>query len=627
MSDFENGEHLGHYACPKHGGSDSLSLYMKSNGVIDGNCWAECGKIKPKELKELGITDGKGEVLVEPVKASKGGTFVMTDEVMEKVTSVLDIDVNGWKERKIPLVVNDFYGVRSEVDENKSLIREYCPVYNQQDELVGWHVRNDAAKQAKNRGEKVDGVPFYAIGNNKSSTKLFGQNKFEAGGKYVVLCSGQADARAVFTALNVERVWSAEHGRKIPKLNKFITPVVSTQCGEGSLAQIKANYEWITSFENVIILYDQDKAGRIGAEKVAKMMKAGQARIGKYKRKDACEHSKLGEWNDIRHAFFKAERYSPVDILSLAEMWEDFEKEDQNIKITFPNSMPILNDMMGGGMERGEITVIGALTSAGKSTFVNNMVYHLLDTTELKVGAFYLEGTKREVVRDLLSLELSENLRLKNRDDLDMNVLRNRFMNRLAAKDRFAFVNHAGSIGSDEIFDKLNYLAEVESCDVIFFDPLQAGVNSSDNSLVIEFMDRMLKFAKKTDTCVVIVSHMKKPDTDNPHHVSEYSLLGSSVINQIAFNTVLISRDKLHENEKVRNSTRLLLVKCRRTGQTSEAGWVRFDPKTSHLYATSNPYKDLEEIPEEFLDMGYDEDDDSENEQEEATTDEWEVED
>lgn len=598
-TELEQGELLGHFACPKHGSSDSLALYRKT-GYVDGYCWSECGKIGAKELKALGVTDGKDEVLVQAAKSSstvgKKG-YIMTAEIQEKLREIERKEIHGWPERRIPAIVNEFYGVRSEVEgegKDKVLLREFCPAYNQKDELVGYHCRVDAIKRAKNNGEKVDRPPFFSIGDVRASTKLFGQNKFQGGGKTVVLCSGQADARAVFTALNVEK----RGGRLV--ISDFITPVVSTQCGESSLAQIKANYEWLTSFNKVVILYDQDKAGREGAEKIAKMLKAGQAKIGKYRRKDACEHSKRGEWSDIRSAYFQAEQYSPVDVLHLAEMWEDFEREDQNVKIPFPPSMSILNDKMNGGMEQGEITVLGALTSAGKSTFINNIVYHLIENTEFKVGAFFLEGTKREVVRDLLSLDLSENLRLKKREELDMEQLKQRFMTRLASKDRFAFVNHAGSIRTDEIFDKLSYLAQVEECKVIILDPLQAGVNSSDNSLIIEFMDNLLKFAKKTDTCLIVVSHMRKPETDNPHNVSEYQLLGSSSINQIAFNTILISRDKLHEDSRVRNATRLLLVKCRRTGDTGEAGWVRFDPATSHLYATSNPYDLLEREEEEM---------------------------
>lgn len=598
--EFEQGEFLGHYACSVHGGSDSLCLYKKED-YVDGYCWADsdCGHFSPKRLKDLGITDGKFEVLVEAAKpSSRKGGFIMTDEVLEQLEKIKQKEIHGWPERRIPAVVNEFYGVYSDVEgegKDKTLIKEYCPAYDKDDNLVGFHVRNDAVKKAKNNGEKVDGVPFYSIGDVRASTKLFGQNKFESGQKRVVLCSGQADVRAVFTAINTEK-----QGNKTV-VGRFITPVVSTQCGESSLAQIKANFEWLTSFEEVIIMYDQDSAGEKGAEKIAKMLKAGQAKIAKYKRKDACEHSKRGEWEAIKTAYFKAERYSPVDVLHLAEMWDEFENEDDNVKLPFPPSFQLLNEMTGGGIEKGEICTLGALTSAGKSTIINNVVYNWLENHNFKVGAFYLEGTKREVVRDLLGLDVRQNLRVADRTMLDMKKLKNRFMGSLATADKFVYVDHQGAISNDEIFDKFHYLAEVEQIDVLVFDPIQAAVNSSDNSSIIDFMDQLLKFAKKTNVAILDVSHMRKPDSDNPHNVSEYDLMGSSAINQISFTTVLASRDKMHPNPKVKNATHLQLVKCRRTGLTGSAGWIRYDHDTTHFHQTSNPYDDLDDMDEELM--------------------------
>jgi hypothetical protein len=150
-------------------------------------------------------------------------------------------------------------------------------------------------------------------------------------------------------------------------------------------------------------------------------------------------------------------------------------------------------------------------------------------------------------------------------------------------------------------FDKFNYLAKAEGCDVIIIDPIQAGVNSSDNGAIIEFMDTLLKFAKETDTSIIAVSHMRKPSDENPHAVTEYQLMGSSSINQIAFNTILISRDKMNPDPVKRSCTKLQLVKCRRTGNTGEAGWLRYDHETTHLFAASNPYAESPEQSKEEL--------------------------
>ena len=598
MSEYVEGMCLGHVACPKHGSSDSLALYEKEiNGkkVIDGYCWSECGKIETSELIELGVIDSDCNILVEFATKSSGKVFVMTDEVMKRVNEVLEYETHGWKERRIPRIVSEFYGVKTKLNSEGEVTYRYYPS-TENGELVGWHVRNDMAKREKNEKGKTSQQPFFPIGKVRSDCELFGQSNYAKGGKYLILASGEEDAQAIATAMNTEKV-----AGKL-QFKKYITPVVSTTVGEAALKQIKNNYDYITSFENVVIMYDNDNAGKEGAKKIARILNAGQAKIATYTRKDACEHSKNGEFQSIVKAFWEAEQYSPVDVLHMSELWSDFESGDSNVKIPFPTAWSSLNELMGGGMERGEITVIGALTSIGKSSMINSITYHLVENTEFKVGAMFLEGTRREVVRDLLSLDMGMNLRHADHSRLDKESLKQRWFNNFVKPDKMIYVDHQGSLTNDKIFEKLNYLAKVEECDVIILDPIQACVNTSENGAVIEFMDTILKFAKESDTCIILVSHMRKPSGDDPHDVSEYHLMGSSSINQIAFNTILLSRDKMHSSPLVRNSTRLQLVKCRRTGNTQEAGWLRYDMNTTHFHASFNPYEQPDEIDTSGID-------------------------
>jgi twinkle protein len=135
---------------------------------------------------------------------------------------------------------------------------------------------------------------------------------------------------------------------------------------------------------------------------------------------------------------------------------------------------------------------------------------------------------------------------------------------------------------------------------VVMIDPLQQAVPSNENNVIDEFQDKLLKLAKKTNAAIFVVSHMRKPDGKDPHDVSEYNLKGSSSINQVSFNTILMSRDKTADDPKIRNSTRFVLVKCRRTGETGEAGWIRFYPETMEFKPVPNPYEELAEADEDL---------------------------
>ena len=427
------------------------------------------------------------------------------------------------------------------------------------------------AAKIRKQGEKN----FTIKGDWKAYKGLFGQERFSAGGKMVVITEGEIDAMSASQMLE---------GRY---------PVVSVRNGaQAAYSDCKHNFEFLDSFDTIYISFDMDEPGIEASKNVAELF-AKKAKIVKLPNgfKDANDMLVDNKAKEYSIALWRGEQYSPVGIVHLDQMWDSFANEDANTKIPFPDSWATLNQMMCGGAERGEVTVIGALTSIGKSSIVSNLVYHWMENTDFRTGVMYLEGTQREVVRDLLSLDLSMNLRRTDRSKLDMEKLEEHWHSNIASKDNFIFVDHRGSLSNDSILSKLNYLAKGMECDIIIIDPIQAAVDASDNGQVIQFMDMLLKFAKETDTAVFIVSHMRKPDGNDPHAVSEYHLLGSSSINQIAFNTILLSRDKMTQDLTKKNATKLHLPKCRRTGDTGVAGWLRYDVNTTHMYAMADPYE------------------------------------
>lgn len=567
MNKDTNGELLYHAACIECDSSDAMAVYSKETddgNVIDAFCFS-CNKyFNHEKVEEAGVK------MVEVTHKH--------NEVVD-FSNIETIQFRGWKARGITRITSKKYGVRTEIKgEDEAISRFYPSTID--GKIVGYKKRI------------IEGKDFTVIGSVKATNELFGQSVFEAGQKFLVITTGEEDAMAMAQVLYNEN--TDKSGAKV----EYWTPCVSVTCGDGSIIkQFKANFEYINSFEKVVLLFDNDESGQRYIEEAARLISPGKAFIGKFPNdiKDACDMLRANRVSELKQIFWKAIPFSRVDILHLSQMWEDFENEDDNVKIPFPPAWSHLNEMMNGGMEKGEITICGALTSIGKSSIINNIVYNLIENTKFKVGAMYLEGTKREVVRDLLSLDAGVNLRTVDRATIDIDSLKRRFFERLAKKDQFVYVDHQGSISTAEIFDKLNYLAKAEGCDVIVIDPVQAGVNSSDNGAIIEFMDTLLKFAKQTDTCVIAVSHMRKPSNEDPHQVTEYCLMGSSSLNQIAFNTILISRDKMNECPIKRSATKLQLVKCRRTGNTGEAGWLRYDHSTTHMYATSNPYVEMGE--------------------------------
>jgi hypothetical protein len=60
-------------------------------------------------------------------------------------------------------------------------------------------------------------------------------------------------------------------------------------------------------------------------------------------------------------------------------------------------------------------------------------------------------------------------------------------------------------------------------------------------------------------------------------------LKGSGSLKQISFQTIALSRNKLADNPEVRHTTRIYLLKDRKTGNTGSAGAYKFNVQTGRL--------------------------------------------
>jgi len=227
---------------------------------------------------------------------------------------------------------------------------------------------------------------------------------------------------------------------------------------------------------------------------------------------------------------------------------------------------------------------------------VNEIVYHFWKNTNKMIGCAFLEASNGEAVENLLTIHTGHNLSLEDRKNIDFDKLHTD----IVTDGRILLLDHHGAVDSDELFLKLRAMVKGSGCEILVIDPLQAAVTSNANETIDDFMDRLLKLAKETNVSVIVVSHMRKPSLSSPHNVSEYDLKGSGSINQIAFNTILLSRDKMAEDEYARNSTMVQVVKCRRTGLTGMAGWLYYNSYTGRLERGEAPEQHQAQQEDEF---------------------------
>jgi twinkle protein len=392
---------------------------------------------------------------------------------------------------------------------------------------------------------------------DKEKLELFGQSVFGTGGKYLTITEGEFDAMAC-------RQMIGDY------------PVVSIHSSTMAKRDIKNNIDWVESYEKVYLCLDNDEAGRKATQEIAELLTPNKVYVVPLSEfKDANEYLLAGASQQFKTTWWGAKKYSPVDVVSFADAWDSYLESTHAKILPLPKSCGTLNSMLGGGIATGEITVVGANTSIGKTSFINDTIYSMLNESNVSVGYLGFETTVAEIVKSMIRLQeasalFSEEMGKKAFDDIGW-------------KERLHILNHLGSLELSEMLQKVRNMIAAFDLDVFLIDPIQLGLQDLSNDSVKEFMDSILKVAKQTDCSFILVSHTRKPADDKPHSVSEYDLLGSSAINQVAFNTLLLSRDKMAEDENERNTTHIKLVKCRRTGNTGQAGYLRFDKETFHF--------------------------------------------
>lgn len=464
------------------------------------------------------------------------------------------------QDRRISMDTAKRYGVTVENGEDGSISKHHYPYHNQEgNKVVGTKVRNVATKD------------FYATGD-LGSAGLFGQQSFAAGGKYITITEGEIDAMAAY------------------EMNGGF-PAVSIRSGANSAVKdVKASLEYLETFDKVVICFDSDEAGIKAAQDVLPLFSPRKAKVCTLPLKDAGDMLKANRVREYTKCWWDAKAYKPEGVVSLGDpdVWDKFLKRGTEEVTPLPASFGSLNAMMNGGIAAGEVTVIGALTSIGKTTMVYNLVHGMYVESAKKIGCVFLEADVGETVEKLLSVYMGTNIADVPNEDRDYNLYHEKY-DEMANSDKLHILDHQGALEADELFAKMQYLVKGLDCDIIILDPLQAAVTSNENGTIDAFMDKCLKLAKNTGVSIIIVSHMRKPHAKDAHDVGEYDLKGSGSINQIAFNTILLSRDKMTDDDYARNCTQVQLVKCRRTGRTGVAGWLFYENHSSRLVATQAP--------------------------------------
>lgn len=423
----------------------------------------------------------------------------------------------------------------------------------------GAHVAN----KVRRKGEKA----FYWEGDVGAGT-LFGQQLFPAGGKAITVVEGECDALAGF------------------QLTGSRYPCVSVKSASEAKRNCVDNFEYLDSFEKIVICFDSDEPGQKAAQQVAQLFAPGKVHVLKLKHaKDANDYLMKDLEREYVNEWHRAPAYMPDGLKIGKDMWEEIENHKT------PKSVPLpfvgLNHMTYG-LRKSEVLLLTADTGVGKTSIVKKIEHALLKNPELieaqeGVGILHLEEPNYDTVIGLMSIEAQKPYHLPD-TERDTEELRKHF-DAVINNDRIVIWDHFGSNDIDAVLAKIRHMAAL-GCRYIVLDHLSIVVSdhSGDERKQLDEISTKLKMlCMNLQIAVIAVIHINR----------QGQIRGSAGPEQIANIVVKLHRDKTDPDPWRRNVTKLTVEKNRFCGRTGPACWLYYNEVTG----------DLEELTKEAADV------------------------
>lgn len=411
---------------------------------------------------------------------------------------------------------------------------------------------------------------FSVVGAWKQAEPLYGMHLFTKGGKFITLLEGEGDAAAAYQMMGSK--WAA----------------VSLKNGAtGAVKDCRAAYEWLMTFENIVICFDNDEPGQKAAKQVAELF-GDKAKVFKHRngKKDACDYLAYDEGKEFVDAWWAAERHVPDGILNGTALYDEVMAPIEKSPALYP--WEGLNRLTYG-IRHAELVTFTAGSGLGKSQVLREVVWHLLNKTTDNIGMLFLEEGRRKTGLGLMSLAANKPLHLpttestrEEKEDAYQKTL---------GTGRVWLHDHFGSTHIDNIVARIRYMAKALDCRYVFLDHITIVVSSQENpderKALDEIMTKLRMLVQESGIALFVVSHLKRPEGKGHEEGAATSLAqlrGSASIAQLSDMVLGLERNGQAEDEEERNTTKVRVLKNRFSGTTGPACELLYSHETGRIH-------------------------------------------
>ena len=488
------------------------------------------------------------------------------------------LDIRGIKREVV-----EMYKVKCEVHETTGEVkRVYWPILTPGKIALAGFKTKDYSKSGKKR------FHVQPIGANlPAHPHFFGAHMCKGDKRRLIITEGQEDAMAAFSML-------CKYNDSSPKYKGIKPHVVSLMNGSDSImGAIKHNYEFLKEYKQVYLCFDNDEAGDTATMQAVKALGYNNIKIIKLNSdyNDPNEALKDGNrgFKSFISSYFDAKEFTPSWVVS---------GKDINLNWLMKPSQPGLMIPFQGIMNKlhghrpAEFTLVAALPGCGKSTFLRQWKYFLNTIHGRKCGCIFLEEGARKTAVASVALHFKIHLRKLMENPLILKKKKwKKCRDEVLCNEEY--VNHFGSLSTDELMDKLDYLHYVKGCTDIFLDHIslvisgqRETISGSERKDIDILCTELASWVTKTECNVTAVVHVnrgagKNKEADAPLTLQD--LRGSGGLEQLAFNVIGLCRDTMAAAGGNQNIVSAWLLKNREWGDTGFCGTLIYDPQKNWL--------------------------------------------
>jgi len=435
--------------------------------------------------------------------------------------------------------------------------------------------------------EKVKKLDGYVANGQINKCGLFGQQLVPSRGKMLTIVEGEDDALG--------------YHELMASIGKERYSVVSLINGADEFGKLDkatlAQYEFLSSFEMVVICFDNDTPGESTANALAdKLCQKVKVKIVPVQYgKDMCELIEACNGDstmvqkaakDYLQTMWNTAYYEPEDVIDSKNI--TYEDIIRTPVVGIPLPWPILQSKLGG-LRGGEVTILAAGPGIGKSTICRAIAYALRSIYQTSIANIFLEDGHLKAEQAYIAIDngiplhiFRANPNILTREQIEAS------MQKLFWGGGMFFHKHWGSIESNKLTGKLEYYASVHKCQLAILDHISivtSGRESNNERKDIDMlMTETVKVCVSTGLHVLAVVHINRGDkkSTSPNEggrITLRDLRGSSALEGLAANVIVAERDQQASGPS-KDVTTLRLLKNREVGLLGICDSLCYDHNT-----------------------------------------------